>query len=103
MPRRSRAEIEFNAVPRETGVKPDTSPPEILVTAADRAAFADLISRFPHVAGRRNFRAILGTYVRLMARIRALQGDVDDREYCELVKGLEHIESLLGLPRSARW
>jgi hypothetical protein len=35
-----------------------------------------------------------------MARVRAL-GDVDDREYWELVKGLEYIEALLGLPRGA--
>jgi hypothetical protein len=103
MPRKSAAELELAAAPHFGGIDRhvDTSPPESLTTDADRKAFADLILRFPHVVGRRNFRAILGTYVRLSARARALQYDEDDREHREVVKGLEYIEAILGLPRGA--
>ena len=104
IPRKSAAELELASTPHYRGIDRhvDTSPPETLTTDADRKAFADLILRFPHVVGRRNFRAILGTYVRLLARARALQYEEDDREHRELVKGLEYIEALLGLPRGAR-
>ena|SRR5690242_11245348 len=100
MPRRSRAELEFTTTfPRETGIKPDLSPPKSLTSAADRRAYRDLMSRNPHVASRPNFAAILANYVRLLARARALSNSAaDQRQHDEVLVALARIEQNLGLP-----